>query len=211
MRGKHLGYTADVRRDDQETAASSFKDSNTEGLGEGSVQEDMTAAENVANLFVLQTSEELDSLAQVMLLDQLLEVGHAFTITADDEVHVFELCEDLRNDTNEKIDALAVRETGDEDNVDSVWVARLGNVSLADARIRSKSAGVNGIGDRESFAGINFCAKHKVLLACVTDADGGVEVTEAPFDQFVEVNAEDVVEREQRVLSEDGLEAERLC
>ena len=170
----------------------------------------MTAAKNVADLLVLEATKQLDSLAQVVLLDQLVEASHTLTITTDDEVHVLKLSEDLGDDTNEKIDALTVGETGDEDDVDSVWVTRLGNVSLANAGVRSKSARVNGVRNGESFAGINLGAQNEVLFASVADADSGVKITEAPLDKLVEVNAEEIMEGEQRVLSEDSLQTERL-
>ena len=45
----------------------------------------------------------------------------------------------------------------------------------------------------------------------MTYADSGVEVSEAPLDELVEVDACEVVEAEEGVFSEDGLEPKLLC
>ena len=72
MRWQYFGNATDIGRDNKEATASGFKDGNAEGLSERGVEEDVTPAEDISDLVVLETTKELNSLAKVVLLDKLL-------------------------------------------------------------------------------------------------------------------------------------------
>lgn len=57
---------------------------------------------------------------------------------------------------------------------------------------------------------VKFGSQNKVVLAGVTHAYCCIQVPEAPFDQFIEMNSSEIIVTEQRVLSEHCLEAQGL-
>lgn len=58
---------------------------------------------------------------------------------------------------------------------------------------------------RKSLLWVEFCSQDEVILACMTDTNGSIEVPEAPFDEFVEMNSSEVVVAEKRMLSKYSL------
>ena len=170
------------------------------------VQEDVAPAEHVSYLIMWQAPEQLDSAVEVVFFHEFLQVDHPCAVAAYNEVDVFELRQDLGYYSDQEVDSLPVLEPGNEDDVDLVWVASLLNFSLPDAWVRRKFLGVHRIRNRESLARIVLCSQNKVVFASMADTDGCVQVSEGPGDQLIQVDPRHVVETEQGVLCEDGLQ-----
>lgn len=145
----------------------------------------MTSAQDVSYLVVRESSQELNSTMKVVFLDQGLHLAHAFAITANDEVNILELCQNLWNNSNEEVDTLPVRKPRYEDDVDLVRVSGLLDISLPDRGIRSELVRVDCIWDCERLSWIKLRPENKVVLASVTHTDRGIEIPKAPLDQFI--------------------------
>ena len=108
MGWQHLRHSANVSGNYEQSAAGSLENGNAEGLGKGSIQEDMASAEHISHLVMRQAAEQLDSLPEVVLLHQFVEVSHSFTISSEDEVDVLELSQDLWDDSDQEIDSFPI-------------------------------------------------------------------------------------------------------
>ena len=60
----------------------------------------MATAKSITNLSVWQAAEELDVLLEAVLANQLLQQIELVTVSADDEVGVWDGLDNLRNDVN---------------------------------------------------------------------------------------------------------------
>lgn len=91
MRRQDFWHSAYICGHNQEAAASSFKDGDAERFSEAGVKEDMSATQYISNFVVRQPAEKFHTAMEIVLLHHLLKVNHAWSISSDNEVYVFEL------------------------------------------------------------------------------------------------------------------------
>lgn len=101
MRWQHFWNTADVSRNHKKSAAGGFQDGDAERLSQTGVQKDVSAAKDVSDFVMRQSSEQLNAVVQVVVFNELLKFSHAFTVSTDNEVDVLIRLEDFGNDWNE--------------------------------------------------------------------------------------------------------------
>ena len=64
---------------------------------------------------------------------------------------------------------------------------------------------MHSIWNGECLVGIELGSQHKIVLAGVTDTYGSVKIPETPFDQFIEMDASEIIIAEEGMLSKHGL------
>lgn len=125
-------------------------------------------------------------------------------------MYVFELGQDLWNNSNQEVNSFPVCKPRDKYNVDLVRIARFFNILLPNGGIRSELIRVYCIWNGKCFPGIKLCPEHEIVLTGMTNANRCIKIPEAPFDQFIQVNASEVVVAEKRMFSEHSFEAHRF-
>ena len=151
---------------------------------------------------MLQSTKELDTSMQIVLLNELFHLNHLVTITTNDEVHMLESRNNFRNQSNQEVNTFAILQAADVHDIDDV----LGFFS-PDAWIRRESQAVNGIWYREASIWVELGTKAEVVLTGLTHAYCCIQVSYCPLAQLVQIYSCHVVEPEERVLREDSLEA----
>lgn len=152
----------------------------------------MASAQDVSHLVMRKPSQKLNSSVKIMLLEKSLKVHHTVPVSSDDEVNVLELGKDLRNDWNQKVNSFSILQPRNEYDVYLIWISRLFDVSITDFKVRGEPVEVNSIWDGEGSVWVKLSSQDKVVLACVTYADCGVEVSEGPLDQFVDMDCREL-------------------
>lgn len=120
VRGEHFWNAAYLCADDVETTAGGFDDDCAEGFGEGWVQVDVAADHDVADLFVANGAEHLDTVVQDVGFDHLLEVNGFGAGAGDDEARVGVVLQDAGDGCDEKVGAFVVEEARDDYDGDGV-------------------------------------------------------------------------------------------
>lgn len=139
---------------------------------------------------------------QIMLFYELLHLDHFVSISANDEVDVLKLCNDLWYEPNQKVNTLAVLQTRDVHDVDHIF-----GLIATYLGIRGESHGVHSIGDGEASIRVELGPETEVILAGLTHAYGRIQVPDRPFAELVQIDACHIMEPKQGVLCENGLEA----
>lgn len=125
-------------------------------------------------------------------------------------MYVFELSQDLWNNSNQEVNSFSIRESGNEHDVDLVGVARFLDILLPNGWVGREFIWVDGVRNCESLPRIKFGPEHEIVFAGMTNANSGIQVPEAPFHQFIQVDTSEVVVAEKGMFSEDGFEAHWL-
>jgi len=139
---------------------------------------------------------------QIVLFYKLLHLYHLISISTNDEVDMLKPRHDLRYEPNQEVNALAVLQTGHVYYVDHIF----GLIS-AYFRIRSESHVVDGIGNGEASIWIELGPEAEVILAGLAHTYRCIQVSDRPFAELVQIDACHIMEPEQGVLGENGLEA----
>lgn len=111
---QHLGDAADARADDVEAAAGGFDDDGAEGLGQARVQVDVAAHHDVADFFVADGAEKLDTVLEDAPFEHLFEVDGFGAGAGDDEADVRVVGEDAGDGGDKEVGAFVVEEARDD-------------------------------------------------------------------------------------------------
>lgn len=108
MRRKYFWDPANISGDNQEPTAGSFEYSDAERFCEGGVQKDVAAAQNIPDLGVLQTTQELNTVMEAVLVQKLDQQVHFIAVTTDNKSHIFIKFQYFGNNADQQINTLTV-------------------------------------------------------------------------------------------------------
>lgn len=91
-------------------------------------------------------------------------------------MHIFELSQDLWNNSNQEVNSLPISKSGDEYYVNLVGIARLFDVFLSDGRVWSEFVRVNGVWNGKGLSGIEFGSENEIVFAGMTNANGSIQI-----------------------------------
>ena len=77
----------------------------------------MTSAKGISNLVMLQSSKKLNTITNIVLLDEFLENRNFLSVTSNYEVCVWIVLKHSWNNINQEIDSLTHRQTRNADDV----------------------------------------------------------------------------------------------
>ena len=149
----------------------------------------MTSSQDISDLIMRESSQELYSSVKIVLLYKLKKVCHPSSVASNDEVNVWENRKDLWNDSDEEVESFSVLQARDEDDVDLVWVSRLSQLVFTNAWVWSEPVGIDGVGDGEGFLRSHLCSQHEVVFASMTNTNGCIQVSKRPLNDFVKMNS----------------------
>jgi hypothetical protein len=105
---QYLRYAANVGGYHEQPTANGLENCDAKGLREAGIQKDVASAEDVSDFIVGEASEQFYSAVKIVFFNEFLKVDHASTISTNNEMNVFELCQDFRYYPNQEVDTFPV-------------------------------------------------------------------------------------------------------
>ena len=108
---QNLGNASHIGRDGQQTTRGCLENGNAKRFGQGTIQKNVSTAQDMAYLVVWHVAQKLYPILQTLSLNHLFQHVPFRTITTNDKVDLGCCMAYLWNDTNQQIDTLSIHQT----------------------------------------------------------------------------------------------------
>jgi len=89
-------------------------------------------------------------------------------------MYVFELSQDLWNNSNQEVNSFSICKSRYEYNIDLIGIARFFDIFLPNGWVRSEFFGVYSIWNSKGLPWIKFSSENEIIFAGMTNANSSV-------------------------------------
>mmetsp|Transcript_50484 Transcript_50484/g.134247 ORF Transcript_50484/g.134247 Transcript_50484/m.134247 type:complete len:233 (-) Transcript_50484:210-908(-) len=164
----------------------------------------MTLNQYVPNVAVRNAAKEVNSVLKLVVFQHFLQQSPLRPIAPNDPTNMWVRRTHCWYDIQEQVDALSVRESADDHNVDRGWLR-------SSCQVGGESCGIHGVRDNRDVYRVPRSAQHEILLAGIGHRYCVIHVRHVELQNFVEVDGRRVVKTKKGMIRVHRPQAHGAC